>query len=301
MSTTFIKNSIELSTIKRIIGNIENAKKYLMKTVPDNLPYKVVSKGKNQGNKVINLADKEIWEAVIKNWDYDKSLLTIRELFTQTNKYKLGKEAIDSLKILYNEWDELNFGKIDWPFSQGKFDEFVQRINSQNNDRIEKDNKVKEAAVRYRRIKEINTLRNDFLETLIFEKNEKILPTLNHIRSVDFYIDGQAYDQKVARSPTKEFKKKYGENWKDVAIKNPEIIAEYLYIYQDEGRFGANPRLLVVYLDEDLGANEIEQIIKKTDLTNPIEITFTYNHKDVGQKTYKVKCFIILLYKEVDN
>ena len=44
---------------------------------------------------------------------------------------------------------------------------------------FDKDEKVKIAAVKYRRIKEINTVRNDFIETLIFEKNENILPTLN--------------------------------------------------------------------------------------------------------------------------
>ncbi|KKS16194.1 MAG: hypothetical protein UU72_C0026G0026, partial [candidate division WWE3 bacterium GW2011_GWB1_41_6] len=42
----------------------------------------------------------------------------------------------------------------------------------------------------------------------------------------------------------------FKDGWRDVAIKKPELVAEYLYKYQDEGRFGADPRLLVVYIDE---------------------------------------------------
>ena len=47
---------------------------------------------------------------------------------------------------------------------------FVQRVNSEKIDWFKKDEKVKYAAVKYRRIKEINTVRNDFIETLILKK-----------------------------------------------------------------------------------------------------------------------------------
>jgi len=33
-----------------------------------------------------------------------------------------------------------------------------------------------------------------------------------------------------------------------------------------------------------------------TDLNNPIEINFTYKHKNLGEKNYKVPCFVILLH-----
>jgi len=66
--------------------------------------------------------------------------------------------------------------------------------------------------------------------------------------------------------------------------------------YQDEGRFGADPRLLVVYIDEDVSIQRIKEIIRRTDLNNPIEVNFTYKHKIQGNKNYKVPCFIILLF-----
>ena len=186
-------------------------------------------------------------------------------------------------------------GKIYWPFSQGDFDGFVQRINSEKINGIEKDDKVKKAAVKYRRIKEINTVRNDFIETLIFEKNDSILPTLTHRRGVDFYINGESFDQKVAKSPTKQFKDKYGKGWVDVAINNPEIVAEYLYKYQDEGRFGSDSRLLIVYLNEEIRIERIKEILDNSNLNEPIEVNFTYDHS-IGSKSYKVSCYIILLY-----
>ncbi len=76
------------------------------------------------------------------------------------------------------------------------------------------------------------------------------------------------------------------------------LVDEYLYKFQDEGRFGADPRLLVVYLDEDISIGRIQEIIENTDLEKPLEINFTYKHKNHGEKIYKVKCFVILLYKQ---
>lgn len=115
-------------------------------------------------------------------------------------------------------------------------------------------------------------------------------------RGVDFFINGVSFDQKVAKSPTNEFKRHYKDGWREIAIKKPELVAEYLYKFQDEGRFGADPRLLVVYIDEDVSIDKIREIINKTDLNNPVEINFTYKHKNLGEKNYKVPCFVILLH-----
>ena len=153
--------------------------------------------------------------------------------------------------------------------------------------------------VRYRRIKEINTERNDFLESLIFAKNPNIIPTLSHSRGVDFFINGISFDQKVSRSVTNEFKKDFGNKWREKALKEPHLVAQYLYSYQDEGRFGYAPRLFVVYLDEDISPLEVKDIITNTNLKNPLDITFTYKHKDIGNRTYKTQSFIILLSRNL--
>ena len=296
----YIKSKLSDDLARKIIGSQEKATEYLLrlndiKPIPS-LKFKTISRGQNAGKKALVLETKELWKAVVDSWDYEESKKIIRDIFKQTKKYKSGKEADNAMDVLIKEWQTLKLGDLAWPFSQGDFDGFVQRINSENSTGIVKDDKVKVAAVKYRRIKEINTVRNDFIETLIFEKNENILPTLNHRRGVDFFIDGISFDQKVAKSPTNQFKIKFKDNWRQEAINNPALVAEYLYKYQDEGRFGADPRLLVVYLDEDISIQKIQEIIKQADLNKPIEINFSFKHKVQGEKNYKVPCFVILLH-----
>jgi len=296
----YIKSKLSDDLARKIIGSQEKAIEYLLqlnniKPIAS-LKFKTISRGKNAGKKVLVLETKELWKAVVDSWDYEESKKIIRYIFKATEKYKSGKEADSAMDVLIKEWQSLKLGSIAWPFSQGAFDEFVQRVNSEKENGFVKDEKVKVAAVKYRRIKEINTVRNDFIETLIFEKNNNILPTLNHRRGVDFFINGVSFDQKVAKSPTNEFKRHFKDEWREMAIKKPELVAEYLYKYQDEGRFGADPRLLVVYIDEDVSIDKIKEIINKTDLNNPVEINFSYKHKNLGEKNYKVPCFIILLH-----
>ena len=296
----YIKSKLSDDLAKKIIGSQDKATEYLLRLNDikpiKNLKFKTIIRWQNAGKKVLDMETTELWKAVVDSWDYEESKKIIRDIFKQTEKYKSGKEADNAMDVLIKEWQSLKLGDIAWPFSQGAFDEFVQRVNSEKENGFVKDEKVKVAAVKYRRIKEINTVRNDFIETLIFEKNNNILPTLNHRRGVDFFINGISFDQKVAKSPTNEFKRHFKDDWRETAIKKPELVAEYLYKYQDEGRFGADPRLLVVYIDEDVSIDKIREIINKTDLNNPVEINFSYKHKVQGEKNYKVPCFVILLH-----
>lgn len=274
-----IKRVISQDLVKKIFGNKQNALAFLKQLGID---HKIVK------------AD-EAYELIVRHWKYEQAYKIIREIFKNTPKYQKGLMGEENIKILLEEWRTLGLGSIEWPFSQGQFDAFVQQINSLSMNRNAKDEKVRDAAVRYRRIKEINTERNDYLETLIFLNNINVIPTLYHSRGVDFFIDGISYDQKVAKSPTAEFKKQYGEKWKTEALKSPEKVAEYLYTYQDEGRFGHEPRLFVVYLDENIEPIKIKRIIEKNKLDKPYSITFKYHHKNLGEKTYKTEAFVILL------
>lgn len=276
-----IKNRIDTRLVQKIFGNAKNGIDFLRQISDDNFPK--------------NIKSQEIYNVIVEKWDYGVALPVIRKIFKETKKFQRGIQAENIIRILLNEWKELGFGEIQWPFSQGAFDDFVQRINSQEVSRTFKDEEVKNAAVKYRRIKEINTERNDFLESLIFEKNKNIIPTLSHNRGVDFFINGISFDQKVSRSVTDKFKKDFQENWKNKAIQNPALVAKYLYEQQDEGRFGSSPRLYIVYLDEDISPITIKNSIEKINLDEPLDITFTFKHKNIGEKTYKTQAFVILL------
>lgn len=296
----YIKSKLSDDLAKKILGSKENAINYLLRFNKERLVrglnFKILNRGKNKGDTVPDINSANIWKIVVDTWDYEISKKILRNLFKETEKYKNGKDANAVMDLLIKEWETSNLGKIEWPFSQGDFDGFVQRINSEKSTGLVKDEKVKIAAVKYRRIKEINTVRNDFIETLIFEKNQNILPTLSHRKGVDFFIDGISFDQKVAKSPTNQFKNHFKDNWREEAIKNPSLVAKYLYQYQDEGRFGADPRLLVVYIDEDVSIQKIREIINDANLNKPIEINFSFKHKIQGEKNYKVPCFVVLLH-----
>ena len=277
-----ISHAITQEHIKAIFGNKANAEKFLNKL---SIPLPAQAK-----------AD-DLYTLIEDNWDYQRALTIIRSLFLASEKYKSSSEFYSLMQLLESEWDKLNLGEKKWPFSQGQFDHFVQQINAASGDGSQKDQKVKRASVQFRRFKEINTYRHDYLEALILAQNQNILPTLTHTRGVDFFINGIKFDQKVASSPTNEFKKEHGDNWRQIAIDNPVLVAEYLYRYQDEGRFGAEPRLLIVYLDEDISLDVIQQRIQSSDLQQPSMIRFTYEHKAGGVKYYDTQCFVILLYR----
>lgn len=286
-----LKEKFDSDLCKKIFANAENKTKYIkLLEIKTNTCFWIKKTTKP------NILD----EIIVKTRNYDISKDIIRELFLQNPKYKRWKEADDVMKILINERRKLNLWNIERPFSQWDFDNFVQRINQLSENWEVKDEKVKLAAVKFRRLKEINTLRNDFLETLIFEKNKNIIPTLNHRRWVDFFIDWISFDQKVSRSVTNEFKKDEWENRRESAINNPDKVAQYLYKYQDEWRFWADERLLIVYLDENISIEKIKEIIENTNLITPMEINFSYTHNrkkpTETEKNYKVKCFCILLY-----
>ena len=186
-----IKRNFCTETAKKIFGNKDNAVTFLLDLEREksiNIPFRAITKGKNKGTQVINLNTKEIWQNIVKHWDIEIAISIIRKMFRESIKYQSGIDSHKTMQVLLKEWEKLELGNVLWPFSQGDFDGFVQRINSNKNTCGDiKDNKVKTAAVKYRRIKEINTVRNDFIETLIFNRNECILPTLNHRRGVDFF------------------------------------------------------------------------------------------------------------------
>ena len=239
--------------------------------------------------------ERPIWKNVVDTWDYEKSLVVIRELFKSTDKYKNGKNAGKAFRELIKEWEARNLGPIKWPCTQGQFETLVQELNNRKISGDEKDSKVSISAIQYRRMKELNTARNDFLEFQIFERNKNILPTLKHIRAFDYFIDGEAFDQKVAASPTTQFKEYYGSDWKQKAKNNPDKVAEFLYTYQSEERFGADNRLLIVYLDDDVSIEKVETALNSVNFNSPLKVPFTFQHRNAGPKHYVATCFVILL------
>lgn len=73
-------------------------------------------------------------------------------------------------------------------------------------------------------------------------------------------------------------------------------MAKSLYENQDEERFDGDPRIYVVYLDDDISSDTIEQAIIDTDFNNPIEIDFEYRHSNRNILFHRTHCYILLLH-----
>lgn len=282
-----LKERIEINEIKKIFANKEEKLEYLYQLYKE----KNISAELPKTNNAID-------EAIINTWEFNISNKIIRKMFEKTEKYQIGKFSAEAIREMMIQWDKLCLGKFEWPFHPMSFDQHIQDVNTNKQlTETEKDEKVKQEIVKFRRIKKINTARNDFIEYLIVENNENVTPTLKHNRGVDFYINGYPFDQKVSRSVTNNFINDFGNNWKDEAKKHPETVAKYLYKYQDEARFGAESRLLIVYLDDDITEDEIYKCVVNTNFKEPKHISFEYEFSNKTKELFNVDCYIILLSK----
>lgn len=232
-----------------------------------------------------------------ETWNYDISKDIIRQMFFNSEKFVKGMEGKNVIDYLIEDWDRINLGSIEWPFYAMNFDGHVARLNRREDlSELEKDNIISEDVIKFRRIKDINTKRNDYIESLIVLHNENIIPTFRHNRGLDFYIDGQPFDQKVSRSVGAAFIKEYGNDYYQIALDNPNLVAQSLYKNQDEERFDDDPRLYVVYMDNNISSEAIEQSIIDTDFNSPIEIEFEYRHSNRSILIHRTYCYILLLH-----
>ena len=280
-----LTENITENEIKKIFNNRELKEEYISK----------LYETKNI-NQRIPRTIKELNEEIINNWDYEISKNILRELFRKSDKYLHCLGCGRTIDKSINQWSELGYGELSWPFSAMNFDKHVFDINNMAITEEEKDELISKEVIMFRRIKDINAKRNDYIEFLIFENNENVIPTFNNNRGVDFYINGVPYDQKVSKSVGKAFIKENGDNYREIAIANPQLVAKSLYEHQDEDRFGDEPRLFVVYLDNDVSADSTKEIIVNTDFGDSINVEFDYLHSKTNWIHHQTNCFIILLH-----
>lgn len=280
-----LTKAITKKDIKKIFSNTENKKNYLIELF------------KETGNtSKIEKNIEKLDEQIITSWSYETSKKIIREMFRNHPKFLMQQKLDIEIDKAMNDWNTLDLGDFEWPFSAMSFDQHVHSLNRNKNlSEEEKDLFLTKEVIKFRRIKQINSLRNDYIESLIFD-NDNIIPTLGNRKGVDFYINGEPFDQKVGKSVGKAFIKEYGENYREVALNHPELVAKSLYENQDEERFGDEARLLIVYLDSNVTSKKIQEQLKKIDFSSPYEITFDYKHSNNIIISHKTKCFVILLH-----
>lgn len=236
-------------------------------------------------------------QAIADTWNYEISKDIIREMFFKSEKFLRGLKSKGRIDFLTEDWHNNNLGKIEWPFAAMGFDGYIAGINRRADlSEREKDEIAARGTVRFRRIKDINTCRNDYIESLIVYHNSNIIPTFGHNRGLDFYINGQPFDQKVSRSVGKSFIRTYGDGYRSIALNRPELVAVSLYENQDEERFDQDPRLYIVYLDSDISSKSIERSIIETSFEKPTEVFFNFTHSNGRVTEHRTYCYVLLLH-----
>lgn len=239
----------------------------------------------------------DVTDYIVKNWEYEPCRDMLRNMFVFTTKYKRGclaKALFKKFKDLYNE------NNYDFPFTANNFDDHLNKKVVYPS--IDDITLLEELLViffgdirKFTFLKIFNTLRNDYIEYLIFGSSIDVIPTFSHRGGVDFFINGIGFDQKVSRSVTNQFKKEYGDKWRDVAIENPYEVCRYLMMYGDESRFSNVPRLFIVDVDGDYELDGIEEIVRNINFESPHVVDYVYSHKSTGDKEYTCPVLCLLL------
>jgi hypothetical protein len=238
-------------------------------------------------------------EFICKNWDYEVCKPVLREMFTKTEKYNRGKNGKELFKSFKEQYKQKGYTDYRWPFISGQFDNYAVKaivypavgdISTFDNNLI----RVQQDVEKFSYLKIFNTLRNDYLEYLIFHSDEDIIPTFSHRGGLDFFIHGMGYDQKVSRSVTNQFMEKHGDDWRNKALENPLEVAKFLMELGDESRFSNVPRLFVIDVDGSYELDGIEEMVSTVNFQEPQSVSYQYQHKS-GVQNYSCPVLCLLL------
>ena len=299
---TNIKQSITKKDLKIIFGS--NTRKELFLLLMKDI-WLVPTRTKRGKSEIVidnkNLED--IDQFIIDRWDYDICGTVIRSLFETTKKYNNIVNSYDSYVYSREMFKEYEYEDLEWPFMPGQFDSIITRNAYSLSEIKDKDEyrkiikKVGRDAEKSQLLKTINLNRNNFFEYLIYKyyKNN-IIPTFGNVNGVDYYFNGDPYDQRVSYSVTRQFKKDNKE-WREKALNNPYSVAEYFLKYADESRFSNNPKFFIIGLDQDYDLDVAEELIKNIKFNEPKNIKYTFKHKLQGEKDYECPVICIVLSK----
>lgn len=293
-----IKYGITGEQVKTIFGNLINQNKFLWYMRLDwNLPIKKNRKGE----EVLDISKiGDVTDYIVNHWEYMSCRDTIRNMYVFSDKYKNCRNAKKIFKVYQEMYRNDGYLEYEYPYVANNYDSYVTRTvtfpSIYNPELFESSYKKHIVdSKQYCYLKNFGTLRNDYIEYLMFNSNIDVIPTFGKKKGLDFFINGEGFDQKVSRSVTNQFKKKYGDKWRDVSIEDPYEVCKYLMMYGDESRFENVPRLFIVDIDGNYELEGIEGIISDINFDSPRVVDYVYNHKSTGNTKYSCKVICILL------
>ena len=296
-----IKEGLTKEDLKNILGS-NNMKVEFLEQMKYH--WKVPMKINRKKQMVIDLKKVgDLDEYIITRWDYTVCRDILRDMFRLTEKYNRGRTAKELFNHFKTKYREAGFPDYKWPFISGQFDDYLVKVivypSVANSEVFDGQlGKIDRDVEKFSYLKIFNTLRNDYIEYLMFLADEDIIPTFSHRGGIDFYIHGLGFDQKVSRSVTNQFMDKHGEKWRDVALENPFEVAEFLMVLGDEARFSNVPRLFVIDVDGSYELEGIENKVQVINFDSPTQVTYTYQHKSTGPKQYTCPVICLMLTQD---
>jgi hypothetical protein len=293
-----IKNGITKEQVGLILGSRDTQLAFLlsMKNV-----WNVPTKLNRKGVDVIDTKQvTDITQFIIDHWEYESAKQVLRDMFRNTEKYRRGMGAKETFNRFKKKYFEIGYTDYKWPFVSGQFDAYA--VKTVVYPSVSDESKFEEGLRRTQKdvekfsyLKIFNTLRNDYLEYLIFNADQDIIPTFSHRGGIDFYIHGIGFDQKVSRSVTNQFMDTYGDNWREVALEQPYEVTRYLMELGDEARFSNVPRLFIIDVDGSYELDGIEEKVGGISFDEPHTVAYTYKHSSTGPKTYSCPVICLML------
>ena len=296
-----IKSHITKSDLGYILGSKKTKEWFLENMV---VIWNVPTRINNRKSVVIDYKTiGDIDQYIISKWDYEVCKPVLREMYTHTEKYNRGRTAKDVFNHFKTKYSEAGFTDYKWPFISGQFDDYLVKMivypSVAHSEVFDGQlGKIDRDVEKFSYLKIFNTLRNDYIEYLMFLADEDIIPTFSHRGGIDFYIHGLGFDQKVSRSVTNQFMDKHGKNWREVALENPFEVAEFLMVLGDEARFTNVPRLFVIDVDGSYELEGIEDKVQVIDFDSPTQVNYTYQHKSTGPKEYTCPVICLMLTQD---
>lgn len=238
---------------------------------------------------------------IIDSYIYEVFLKETREIFKETLKYKKMKESPikfeKETKAFLEKWKGCGLKDCGTANLEQVCNTIMRDESLSYEIREEEVGKISRYVFSK---KYLNTLRNDAIEFLVFENNEGVIPTFGNKKGLDFIINGVGFDQKVSKSVGKAFKikmEKEAKDWKAEALLHPELVAKSLYENQQKDRFGTEPRLLVISLndDEEIDFSHIKKTVSNLDVSNTIKLEFEFKNLDKTISFYNTEALVLFI------
>lgn len=285
-------NAPTTAEISILLGNSANKKSLLEKVNPDLLRSLGWSAKADDLNKALR-----------DNWDWEKMRPIMRSMWQESDKCN----SSDYYRNLLEETDKL---AKDLGFNRNtKFDRFqasdaetrLARSETVSADDIRNHGLMAQEMAVARRYRQ---QRNDYIEALMFEEHEDVVPAFaNKRKHLDMFAGDKPFDQKVTTVPEgleRDLRQEHGDDYDCVAHlrDNPKQLARWFYENQGADSFGTESRLFVVLLGDDSPA-AIKEAVQNAEVDKMINVDFNYKGKDKrGQDhsgSYKTKAAVIFV------